>query len=206
MTLRARTVTSGRLAVGLRVAASFATLLGAAALGCGSNAPSPASSAGLGALTTESSASTKSEITAAAKAPAMTMQPVGTQTGDAIETGIRAAAGRAAADMQPEGPLGRAELAQGMHATMEIKMRAGRCYALVGFGSGIQDLDLHLLTPPNYDLVSAEDESNDNTPVIGRTPHAVCPATTVDLPFKVDAFAEAGGGSIGVQLFSRPGS
>jgi hypothetical protein len=185
--------------------AALALVVGACGGASGdAGAPSAGTPANLSALTTESKASSNSAITAAAHAPSMSLQAVGTQTGDAVEQGLRAAAAKAAPDMQPEGPLGRAELAQGFHSEMEVSLKAGRCYALVGFGAGVQDLDLHLLTPPLYNIISEQDQSDDNTPVIGKSPHPLCPATTVDLPFKVDAFAEAGGGSIGVQLYSKP--
>ncbi len=193
-----------RLVLGLGLSAILAT--SALVTACDKPASDPSSSAadgGLSALTSESKSNTKSQISAAAHAPAMSLQPVGQQTGDAVEIGLRAAAAKAAPDMQPEGPLGRAELAQGFHSGMLVSLKAGRCYAVVGFGSGVQDLDLQLLTPPNYDVISEQDQSDDNTPVIGRSPHPICPATTVDLPFKVDVFAEAGGGSVGVQLFSK---
>ena len=88
---------------------------------------------------------------------------------------------------------------------MLVTLAAGKCYSVVGYSpaGAVKDLDLHLLAPPFYNILSGEDTTDDNTPVIGKGPNAMCPVIPVPIPYKVDIFAQKGGGPVAVQLYSK---
>lgn len=144
-------------------------------------------------------------LAAAASAAAAIMQPPGAIANDPIEAGIKATAAKYAKGMQPEGQIGKGDLKEGDHVSMMINLQAGRCYAVVGFGvkGTVSDLDLRLLAPPFYNMLSGEDTTDDNAPVIGKDPQSMCPAIPVALPYKVDIHAQKGAGKVGVQLYSK---
>jgi hypothetical protein len=155
-------------------------------------------------LTTDASQLTKM-FSAAGAAPAAALAPGGS-AGDPIEAGIKAVAAKKTPGMQPEGSIAKGTLQEGGHLEMTATLAPGKCYAIVGFSppGGVLDLDLHLLAPPLYNILSGEDTTDDNTPVIGKTPNPMCPTVAVPLPYKIDIFAERGSGALGVQVFSTP--
>jgi hypothetical protein len=145
-------------------------------------------------------------FSAAASAAAAMMQPPGTGGGgDPVEAGIKAVAAKHAPGMQPDGPIAKGTLQEGGHLSMMVTLQAGKCYSIVGFSpkDGVKDLDLHLLAPPFYNILSGEDTTDDNTPVIGKGPNAMCPVIPVAIPYKVDITAQKGAGAVGVQLYSK---
>lgn len=154
-------------------------------------------------LTTDQSQLQKM-FSAAGAAPAASMAPGGS-AGDPIEAGIKGVASKQAPGMQPDGPIAKGTLQEGGHLEMLATLVPGKCYAVVGFApsGGIIDLDLHLLAPPLYNILSGEDTTDDNTPVIAKAPNPMCPAVAVSIPYKIDIFAERGSGALGVQLFSK---
>jgi hypothetical protein len=141
---------------------------------------------------------------AAAAASAALGQP-GAITGDPTEAGIKLIALKAAPGMQAEGQIAKGQLQEGGHLAFMIPMQAGKCYALVGFSppGQIADVDLNLLSPPFYNVLSGQDLTHDNAPVIGRAPNAMCPVVPLPLNYKVDIVARKGAGQVGVQLFSK---
>jgi len=107
--------------------------------------------------------------------------------------------------MSPEGAIASDQLKEGGHLAWTVTMKPGKCYAIVGYSpkGEIADLDLHLLAPPLYMMLSGEDETDDNTPVVGKTPNPMCPMLDVGMPYKVDLHAQKGAGKAAVQLFSK---
>jgi hypothetical protein len=144
-------------------------------------------------------------FSAAGAAPMAAMAPGGS-IGDPIEGDIKAVAAKQAPGMQPTGLIAKGTLQEGGHLEMMITLAPGKCYSVVGFSpsGGVIDLDLHLLAPPLYNILSGEDTTDDNTPVVAKAPNPMCPSVAVTVPYKVDIFAERGSGAIGVQLFSKP--
>src|SRR5262249_33887199 len=144
-------------------------------------------------------------LSAAAAAGSATLQPGGSAT-DPIEAGIKATAAKHAKGMQPDGPIARGDLKEGDHLTFLTNLQAGKCYAIVGFApkGTVHDLDLRLLAPPFYNMLSGEDTTDDNTPVVGKDPSSMCPIVPVPLAYKVDIHAQKGAGKVGVQLYSKP--
>ncbi len=170
--------------------------------------PPPASSASgpplATVLTTDPAQLQQIDAAAAAASTAYLTPAAG--PGDPIESGVTAAAIKSAPGMQPDGSLAKGTLKEGGHSEMMVNLQVGKCYAIVGFSpaAGIGDLDLHLLAPPLYNILSGEDTTDDNMPVIAKAPNPICPTVAVPLPYKVDIYAERGSGAFGVQLFSRP--
>ena len=144
-------------------------------------------------------------LAAAAAAASATLQTTPVPN-DPIETGVKATAAKHAKGMQPEGPLARGDLKEGDHLTFLVNLQAGKCYAIVGFApkGTVKDLDLRLLAPPLYNMLSGEDTTDDNTPIVGKDPNPMCPLIPVPLAYKVDIHAQKGAGKVGVQLYSKP--
>jgi hypothetical protein len=141
-------------------------------------------------------------LAAAAAAGSALLQPMG--TGDAVEVGIRTAAAKYASGMSPEGDMAKANLAEGGHVGFVFQMDPTKCYTIVGYGVGTTDLDLNLLAPPFYNLLTAQDGMAGPTAVIGAAPKPMCPIAPIAVPYKIDIYAKKGGGPVGAQVYSRP--
>jgi len=159
--------------------------------------PSPLASV----LITDASAVQKL-FDAANAAPAATLKAGGATGTDPLAKGIREAAKTAVPGMDPDGPLAMGSLKEKGHLQTEVTLKPGRCYAIVGFSQKVKDLDLHLLLPPG--ILSGQDTTDDTTPVIGRGPDWMCPATSTAITYKLDIFADDGAGDVAVQLYSKP--
>jgi hypothetical protein len=141
-------------------------------------------------------------VAAAAAAGQAMMQQPGAVTGDPIEAGIRNLAAKVAPGMQPEGQMAKGTLAEGQHLQFLYNLLPGKCYTIIGYGVGMQNLDLNLFFPP-YTLLAAQDNSTSDSPVIGRAPSPICPMLQLAIAYKVDIYAQKGGGNVGVQIYSK---
>jgi hypothetical protein len=130
------------------------------------------------------------------------LQPMG--VGDPVEMGIKAAAVKYAPGMTPEGQIAKGNVQAGGHVQFIVNMDASHCYTIVGYGAGLQDLDLNLLAPPLYNISAGTDGMAGPTAVIGASPKPLCPAIPVAVPYKVDIYAKAGAGPVGAQVYSKP--
>jgi hypothetical protein len=65
----------------------------------------------------------------------------------------------------------------------------------------VKDLDLYLLLPPG--ILSGQDTTDDNAPVIGGPPQPMCPVATTPVTYKLDVVADQGAGEVAVQLYSK---
>jgi len=144
-------------------------------------------------------------LAAAQNAAAALLQNPGAVPGDPIEAGIKASAAAHAKGMTPDGQIAKADLKEGDHASMMVTLQAGKCYAIVGFAAkgSVHDLDLRLLAPPFYNMLSGEDTTDDHSPIIGKDPTPMCPLISSPLPYKVDIHAQKGSGKVGVLLYSK---
>lgn len=138
---------------------------------------------------------------AASSAPAATLKPSGATGGDVLGKGVRDAAKKLPAGMQPEGPLAMGSLKEKGHLQTDITLTPGKCYSIVGFSKKVKDLDLYLFVPPG--VLSGQDLTDDNKPIIGGAPQPMCPVATTAVTYKLDIFADSGGGDVAVQLFSK---
>ncbi len=134
-------------------------------------------------------------------APAATLKPSGATGSDALAKGVRDSAKKLTAGMQPEGPLAMGSLKEKQHLQTDITLQPGKCYSIIGFSRKVKDLDLYLLLPPG--ILSAQDLTDDNKPVIGGPPQPMCPVSSQPITYKLDIFADSGGGDVAVQLFSK---
>jgi hypothetical protein len=138
---------------------------------------------------------------AASSAPAATLKPSGATGGDALAKGVRDAAKKLPAGMQPDGPLAMGSLKEKGHLQTDITLAPGKCYSIVGFSKKVKDLDLYLFVPPG--ILSGQDLTDDNKPIIGGAPQPMCPVSATAVTYKLDIFADSGSGDVGVQLFSK---
>ena len=163
--------------------------------------PSP-----LSTVVTTDPAQVQALLQAAQNASSATLQSMSAGGADPVEAGIKALAAKHAKKMTPDGQMAKGDLKEGDHLSMMVNLQAGKCYALIGFSpkGGVQDLDLRLLAPPFYTMISGEDTSDDNSPVVGKDPSPMCPLVPIPLAYKVDIHAQKGAGKAGVQLYSRP--
>ncbi|HLK36247.1 MAG TPA: hypothetical protein VKU41_05805 [Polyangiaceae bacterium] len=137
----------------------------------------------------------------ASTAPAAALKQNGASGADALARGLRDVAKTAAPGMQPDGPLATGSLKEKQHLQTQVTLQPGKCYAIVGFSSKVKDLDLHLLLAPG--ILSGEDTTDDNKPVIGRAPDAMCPSASTPVTYRLDILADAGDGDAAVQLYSK---
>lgn len=138
---------------------------------------------------------------AANSAPAATMKANGSTGTDPLAKGVRDAAKRLPAGMQADGPMAMGTLKEKGHLAADFTLAPGKCYSIVGFSKKVKDLDLYLLLPPG--ILSGQDLTDDNKPVIGGPPQPMCPVSTTAVTYKVDIFADQGSGDVAVQLYSK---
>jgi len=138
---------------------------------------------------------------AANAAPAATLKPDGAKGGDALAKGVREAAKKLTAGMTPDGPLAMGNVKEKQHLHTDVTLQPGKCYSVVGFSQKVKDLDLYLFLPPG--ILSGQDLTDDNKPIIGGPPQPMCPVSQQPVTYKVDIYAESGSGDVAVQLFSK---
>lgn len=196
--------------------ASSAPSAGASASASGSEAsaaPPPASAAAparasappqaapLGAVLITDASVVQKLFDAASASPPATAKAGGASGADPLAKGIRDLAKQQATGMEAEGPLQTGTLKEKQHLHADMTLKPGKCYALVGFSTSIKDLDVHLLLPPG--ILSAQDTTDDNKPVVGKAPDALCPSGATPITYKVDIFADQGAGDAALQLYSK---
>ncbi len=167
--------------------------------GAGEGAPEP-----LAAVLVTDAAAVQKLFESANNAPHATLKPGGTAGGDALAKGVRDVAKKAAPGMKPEGPLATGSVKEKAHLQTSVTLQPGKCYAVVGFSSKVKDLDMYLLVAPG--VLSGQDTTDDNTPVIGRAPNSMCPVAKTAIKYTLDIVADQGSGDVAVQLYSKNGA
>jgi hypothetical protein len=160
------------------------------------DAPSP-----LGQVLTTDAGQIQKIYDAATSAPAATLKQNGAAGGDPLAKGIRDAAKKLVAGMQPDGPLAMGSIKEKQHLQTDVTLAPGKCYSIVGFSKKVKDLDLYLFLAPGF--LSAQDLTDDNKPIIGGPPQPLCPDKDKAITYKLDILADSGGGDVAVQLFSK---
>ncbi|MGH7294678.1 MAG: hypothetical protein ACRELB_07090 [Polyangiaceae bacterium] len=138
---------------------------------------------------------------AASSAPAATLKQNGTAGHDTLAKGIRDAAKKLPAGMQPDGPLAMGSIKEKQHLQTDVTLAPGKCYSIVGYSQKVKDLDLYLMLPPG--VLSGQDLTDDNKPIIGGPPQPMCPVSAQAITYKLDIFADNGTGDVAVQLYSK---
>lgn len=134
-------------------------------------------------------------------APPAKLKDDGLKKSDAVAKGIKDASKKLPAGMKPEGPLAVGNVPEKQHLRTDITLAPGKCYSILGFSPTVKDLDLYLLLPPG--ILSGQDLTDDNKPIIGGPPSPMCPVSQTSVTYKLDIFADHGGGDVAVQLFSK---
>jgi hypothetical protein len=165
-------------------------------------APAPSPSA-LAAILTVDAAQVAAIAAAASTAAAPKMQTA--SAAKDMAKALTGVAAKMAPGMKPDGSIATGTLKEGDHLAWTLSLAPGKCYAIVGYSpSGeIADLDLRLLAPPFYASITGEDETDDNTPVVGGGPNPMCPVVASPLPYKLDITSQKGSGHAAVQLFAK---
>ena len=138
---------------------------------------------------------------AASAAPAATLKPSGASGGDVLAKGLRDISKKLPAGMQPDGPMAMGSIKEKGHLQTDITLQPGKCYSIVGYSKKVKDLDLYLLLPPG--ILSGQDLTDDNRPIIGGAPQPMCPVASTAITYKLDIFADQGAGDVAVQLYSK---
>jgi hypothetical protein len=134
-------------------------------------------------------------------APAATLKAKGAAGGDPLAKGLRDLALKVAPGMEPDGPLATGILKEKENLQTDITLQPGKCYAIVGYSKKVRDLDLYLLLSPG--ILSGQDTTDDNAPVIGGPPSPMCPVATTPVTYKLGVVADQGAGEVAVQLYSK---
>jgi hypothetical protein len=138
---------------------------------------------------------------AATSAPKAVTKPNGVAGPGPLTKGLRDLAKAAAPGMKADGPLFVGKLDEKKHLQAEVTLKPGKCYALVGYSTKVIDVDLYLLLPPG--ILSGQDTTDDNKPVIGKAPDAMCPMAKSAVKYLLDIVADQGTGEVAVQLYSK---
>jgi len=134
-------------------------------------------------------------------ASAATLKAKGVASDDALAKGLRELAKKVAPEMDADGPLATGKLKEKQSLQTEITLLPGKCYAVVGYSKKVKDLDLYLLLAPG--ILSGQDTTDDNSPVIGAAPQPMCPVATTPVTYKLGIVADQGAGEVAVQLYSK---
>jgi hypothetical protein len=134
-------------------------------------------------------------------APAAALKSKGVTADDALAKGLREVARKVAPEMDPDGPLATGKVKEKQSLQTEVTLLPGKCYTIVGYSKKVKDLDLYLLLAPG--ILSGQDTTDDNAPVIGAAPQPMCPVATTPVTYKLGIVADQGAGEIAVQLYSK---
>jgi hypothetical protein len=138
---------------------------------------------------------------AAKSAPTMKLTPQGVTGSDPLARGIREGSMKLPGGMKPDGPLATGTVKEKNYLQTDVSLQPGKCYSIVGYSKQVKDLDLYLFMPPG--ILTGQDLSDDNKPIIGGPPQPMCPIGSTPLAYKVHLFADLGGGDVAVQLYSK---
>jgi hypothetical protein len=151
-------------------------------------------------VTTDPAAAQKMFETVTA-APKATAKAGGVAGASPADKGVRELAKVAAVGMKPDGALLTGKLDEKQAAQAEITLKPGKCYALVGFSPKVTDLDLYLFLPPG--ILSGQDTTDDNKPVVGKPLDPMCPIAKAPITYRLGIVADQGAGEFAVQLYSK---
>jgi hypothetical protein len=197
----------------------FTALAAAAAQGCGPDKPADAPTGTSGASTAPASSAAPSATTAstatsatgpaldpaakarmdAVKGSPLAVPVASTNKDDMLERGLIDTAAWFSKGLSADGPYYKATLAERGIAHVDLTLKAGKCYVLVGFAKlgTIVDYDLAIFKTTGEKV--AEDDDDDASPTIGKPP--MCP--TEDTTYIVEIKSDKGAGDAVVQLFSK---
>jgi hypothetical protein len=172
-----------------------------AASSAASETPVPGEPGPLAAVLTSDATMVQKLFDSTSRAPLATLKEKEAAGADPLATGLKEVAKKAAPGMVADGPLATGNLKEKQNLQTEVTLLPGKCYALVGYSKKVKDLDLFLLLPPG--ILSGQDTTDDNAPVIGGPPQPMCPVATTPITYKLGIVADQGAGEFAVQLYSK---
>jgi hypothetical protein len=107
--------------------------------------------------------------------------------------------------MNPDGAAFAGNFQQGQTLEQPFQIQPGRCYAVVGVGIGITELDISIVLhqPPLPPYVAAQDQGTGPHAVLGGNKNCFKNPLHVGAPAKVVVKATGGQGIVMAQIFSR---
>ncbi len=107
--------------------------------------------------------------------------------------------------MKSDGAAFAAQFQQGQTFEQPFQIQPGRCYAVIGVGMGIQELDVQLVIhqPPLPPYVAAQDQTSGSQAVLGGGGNCFRNPLPMGGPAKVIMTARAGAGVAMAQIFSK---
>ena len=172
-----------------------------AASSAASETPPPGEPGPLAAVLTNDATTVQKLFDSTSHAPLATLKEKEAAVADPLAAGLKEVAKKAAPGMVADGPLATGNLKEKQNLQTEVTLAPGKCYALVGYSKKVKDLDLYLLLPPG--ILSGQDTTDDNAPVIGGPPQPMCPVATTPITYKLGIVADQGAGEFAVQLYSK---
>jgi hypothetical protein len=109
------------------------------------------------------------------------------------------------AGMQPDGQAFAGQFQQGQILEQPFQVQPGRCYAVVGVGVGITELDVQIVLhqPPLPPYVAAQDQGTGPQAVLGGRGNCFKNPLPIGGPAKVVMTATGGAGLAMAQLYSK---
>lgn len=123
----------------------------------------------------------------------------------AAQPALNAIAAKEAAGMQADGPAIAGSFQQGQTLEQAFTLRANKCYAAVGVGLNITELDIQIVTnqPPLPAVPLAQDSTTGAQAILGGGGNCFRNPTPLDAPAKMIVTARGGSGIGLAQLYSR---
>ncbi|MBW2456460.1 MAG: hypothetical protein JRI68_18225 [Deltaproteobacteria bacterium] len=109
------------------------------------------------------------------------------------------------AGMQPDGAAFAGQFQQGQVLEQPFQIQPGRCYAVVGLGMGITELDIQIVLhqPPLPPYTAAQDQGTGPQAIVGGGGNCFKNPLPVGGPAKVILKATGGAGVAGAQIYSK---
>lgn len=165
----------------------------------GYGAQAPTTQGGYGAQTPVPTATTTVPTTAGT---ATAISPMLTVMASPI---LKEMAAKETAGMHAEGPVIAAQFQDGQYFEHPFQVQPGKCYAVVGVGIGISELDFELVLqqPPAPEWVAAVDQTKGPQAVLGGNGKCVKNPFPIGAPAKLRIRASGGNGAVAAQIYSR---
>jgi hypothetical protein len=144
-------------------------------------------------------------VTNALAAGAVVLAPLAGGEQKPLEDGIRLRADSQAPGMTPQGALMTARLSAGGHAATLVKLDAGACYTIVGFGGpGVLAYQINVLTaPPLPPQVLAQSAADAPHPTVGSGAHCLRHPYPLPMQVRIDLHVVQGRGLVAARTYKK---
>lgn len=144
-------------------------------------------------------------VTGTLAASAVVLAPLAGGENKPLEEGIRLRAGSQAPGMTPQGALMTARLSAGGHAATLVKLDAGACYTIVGFGGpGVVAYQINVLTaPPLPPQVLAQSAADAPHPIVGSGAQCLRHPYPLPMQVRIDLHVVRGQGLVAARAYKK---